>query len=251
MRHNLDIVRDILDPWSITTLAALEGATDGSKQTIAKLVRRLSYGSSARCPNSPRGDVLGRISDVVGKWQARRADKTLERLLQQGHFDLSKSVFLGLAQALPGFLAKAWLALLHHPDQMALLVNEPSLALTATEELLRYAGTVHSLYRCANARVKLGNIWVEKGQCVCLRVDSANFDRSVFDDPYRLNLTRQLSGHLALGAGTHSCVGAALVRTVCMILLPMIAGSAVALDETQKTVWACGSSLQWPLSIPA
>lgn len=250
-RQKLDIVRDILQPWSIATLAAVEGATPGAKRAAMTLGRRLAYAPSVRGPQFPTAEVLARVLEAVGNWRVKRAEKKLEQLLQQGYFVSSKPMFFGLTQTLPGFLAKAWLALLRHPDQMALLIKNPSLAPVATEELLRYAGTVHTLFRCASARVKVGNIWVEEGQCVYLKIDSANFDPSEFDDPYRLDLTRQVSGHLALGAGGRSCVGAVLVRIVCMILLPMIAESGVAPDETRTTVWACGSSLQWPLSIPA
>lgn len=250
-RQELDIVRDILQPWSIATLAAVEGATAGSKRTATTLGRRLSYASPERGPQSATAEVLARMTDAVGNWQAKRADRKLDQLLQQGYFVSSKPMFLGLTQTLPGFLAKAWLALLRHPDQMALLIKKPSLAPVAAEELLRYAGTVHTVFRCASARVKVGNIWVEEGQCMYLKIDSANFDPSEFDNPYRLDLTRQVSGHFALGAGVHSCVGAVLVRIACMILLPMIAESALALDESRPIAWTCGSSLQWPLSIPA
>jgi cytochrome P450 len=160
-------------------------------------------------------------------------------------------MFLGLALALPSFLAKAWLALVRHPEQMTILIERPSLIPGAGEELLRYAGTVHSLFRYASTEVKLGDIGVKKGQFIYLKIDSANYDPEKYEDPYQLDLTRKVTGHLALGLGSHGCVGAVLVRTACMILLPIFAQSAAALDENRPTLWTRDRSLQWPVSVPA
>ena len=45
-----------------------------------------------------------------------------------------------------------------------------------------------------------------------LELDSANRDPEEFAEPNRLDVTRRGVRHVALGAGSHSCAGAPLIR---------------------------------------
>ena len=104
------------------------------------------------------------------------------------------------------------LALLHHPDQLQLLLADPSLIPNAIEEFLRYDGTVQFMYREAGEELTIGERSIRKGQLVYLMFAAANRDPARFPDPDRLDVRRRLDVHLAFGHGPHVCLGAALAR---------------------------------------
>jgi cytochrome P450 len=61
-----------------------------------------------------------------------------------------------------------------------------------------------------------------RGQMIFACLGAANGDPSHFDDPERLDLTRQPNRHLAFGAGIHFCLGAKLARVETEIALKLL-----------------------------
>jgi pentalenolactone synthase len=104
--------------------------------------------------------------------------------------------------------------LLLNPDQKDLIIADPSLIPAATEELLRILplGTRFGLLRYARASVSIGGVTIQPGDAVLLMNTAANRDPSAFDDPDRLDVTRQDNPHLAMGGGQRYCLGASLAR---------------------------------------
>jgi cytochrome P450 len=109
------------------------------------------------------------------------------------------------------------LALLRHPDQYRKLCEQPALVPQATEELLRYDCSVQISVRKATEDFDAGGSTVRQGQRLFLIWGAANRDPARFPDPDRLDVTRPDIKHLAFGAGTHYCLGAALARLECQI----------------------------------
>jgi cytochrome P450 len=104
------------------------------------------------------------------------------------------------------------LALLQHPDQLALLRARPEHMATAVEELLRYDSPVQRNRRLAVEDVELGGKQIRKGDSVLVFMGSANRDAARFADPDALDITRSPNPHMAFGHGIHFCAGAALTR---------------------------------------
>jgi len=105
------------------------------------------------------------------------------------------------------------LALLQHPDQVNLLRANPSLLLSAIEELLRYTAPVSlSSLRWANEDVPMHGEVIRKGEVVFVSLIGADTDTRQFSDPEVLDITRQENQHLAFGKGIHYCLGAPLAR---------------------------------------
>jgi cytochrome P450 len=59
---------------------------------------------------------------------------------------------------------------------------------------------------------EIAGVPVRGGDRVVLWYTSANFDDSVFSDPYRLDLSRRPNNHLTFGTGRHKCLGASLAQ---------------------------------------
>jgi len=109
--------------------------------------------------------------------------------------------------------------LMKHPEQMQLLLDDPSLIPGAVEELLRMYPAFAHFRRTATRDVELHGKAIRDGDKVLLWYVSGNRDEAVYEDPQRLDVTRK-EDHQAFGAGgRHFCLGAALARLELRLLL--------------------------------
>jgi cytochrome P450/nitrite reductase/ring-hydroxylating ferredoxin subunit len=110
--------------------------------------------------------------------------------------------------------------LLTHPDELARLVDDPSLASTAADELLRRAHPVHHFRRTATQDVVLHGRRIKRGDKVTIWYASANYDDRKFPDPYRLDVGRTPNKHVTFGlGGPHFCLGSHLAKLEVRIWL--------------------------------
>ncbi|MBE3560363.1 MAG: cytochrome P450 [Ktedonobacteraceae bacterium] len=109
-------------------------------------------------------------------------------------------------------LGNGMLALLTHPDQLQALRDHPAMISLAVMELLRYESPVQLTSRLAKENIQIGGKQISAGQEILLCLGAANRDPAQFDEPDRLNLSRQENRHLAFGQGIHYCLGAPLAR---------------------------------------
>jgi cytochrome P450 len=105
------------------------------------------------------------------------------------------------------------LALHRNPDQLRLLMGDPSLMPNAIEELLRYDSSVQVTGRTTLEDVDdAGGIPLPQGRSVICLLGSANRDPAVYADPDRLDIKRTDIRPLSFGGGIHYCLGAQLAR---------------------------------------
>ena len=110
-------------------------------------------------------------------------------------------------------IGSGMLALIDNPDQLTSLIQQPILAESAVEELLRYTNPVQfGASRIALEDLELGGVTIKKGDVVVAMLSSANRDESIFADPERLDIHRSPNRHLGFGLGIHFCLGAPLAR---------------------------------------
>ena len=115
------------------------------------------------------------------------------------------------------------LALLEHPEQLALLREQPELAPKAVEELLRFDGPIKVLHRWVLEGLELHGREIRPGDRVFLALAGANRDPEQFSDPDRIDITRYPNRHVAFGRGIHACIGAQLARLEMQHLIELIA----------------------------
>lgn len=103
--------------------------------------------------------------------------------------------------------------LIQYPDQLQMLVDDPSLIPNAVEEFLRYEPAVMQFRRTAMDDVELGGQQIRKGDKVLMYYVSANRDEAHFDEPQTFDVTRSnAKEHRAFGIGEHFCLGSHLAR---------------------------------------
>ena len=125
------------------------------------------------------------------------------------------------------------LALIEHPDQFALLREEPALVERGVEEMLRWASPVNHFRRTATGDIELRGQQIRDGEAVVMFYFSANRDEEVFVDPFRFDVHRDPNPHLAFGGGgPHFCLGFQLARLEMRILFEQLVAQVGAMELT-------------------
>ncbi|WP_380283478.1 cytochrome P450 [Kitasatospora purpeofusca] len=120
-------------------------------------------------------------------------------------------------------ISSALLELLKHPDQLAALRADRELVASATEEALRYRGSLLSTTnRVALDDIEIEGVVVRKGELVRFLPSAVNRDPVVRADPHAFDLLRPTAAHLAFGHGPHFCLGHQLARQEIRVALTEI-----------------------------
>ena len=200
--------------WTDGFVAQLGGMASGDAEIeAARLIVEYQHYFAERLAearSAPRDDI---ISDLVrARIEGERPLDTseslsiIQQLLVAGHETTASAIAAGLV------------LLIEHPDQMALVREDPSLIPNMIEEVTRLATPTQNMWRVATRDCKLGDFQVSKGDFIFVRYAAANRDPAHFPDPDRFDVRREnASEHLAYGHGIHFCIGAMLARKEMLI----------------------------------
>jgi cytochrome P450 len=166
--------------------------------------------------------MMSYLTEVIGERRRAPQDDLISRLIQAedegerlGDEELCSNLLLLLVATFEtsvDFLGNGLRGLLDQRVQWELLKADPGTIPGAVEEVLRYDGPVQLTHRLATRDIDLHGKRIDRGQLVYLMRGSANRDPAKFPDPDRIDITRTETGHVALGAGVHYCIGAGLAR---------------------------------------
>jgi cytochrome P450 len=200
--------RDTFKEWSMDVgrgldaiflrpeLAARAGA---ARKALADFFRALI----AERRKAPHNDLLSTLiaaEEAGDKLSESELLATCTLLLIAGH------------ETTVNLIGNGTLAMMRNPSEFARLREDPALAASATEELLRYDSPVQRTARICQEDVRLGGQIVPAGEVMMLFFGAANRDPARFPDPDRLDLGRTDNRHVAFGQGIHFCLGAPLAR---------------------------------------
>jgi cholest-4-en-3-one 26-monooxygenase len=119
-------------------------------------------------------------------------------------------------------ISHSMLALMEHPEQRQLLLDDPSLLDGAVEEFLRWATPVMHFKRTAMQDTVMRGQKIKAGDRVMMWYSSANRDEDVFEDPFAFDIRRDPNLHTLHaafgGGGAHFCLGANLARAEMRVI---------------------------------
>jgi cytochrome P450 len=111
--------------------------------------------------------------------------------------------------------------MLRHPDQLALIRDDPKLDVNAVDELLRYVSPVQMSRRITRHDIEFGGKTIPKGMFVLAGLASANRDPAKWG-PTANDLDIRRAGtaqHLSFGSGAHYCLGSSLARLEAQVAI--------------------------------
>ncbi|HEX4015438.1 MAG TPA: cytochrome P450 [Frankiaceae bacterium] len=133
---------------------------------------------------------------------------TDREIVTQLHFMLQAGV-----HTTRGFLTHLMNRLVQDPDLLVALRADDGAIAQYLEESLRHDAPVLRTTRLCTRDAAIGDVAISAGEWVEMGIASANRDDVVYEDGRAFSLTRpDARRHLAFGAGSHVCPGAALAR---------------------------------------
>lgn len=114
------------------------------------------------------------------------------------------------------------LALLQHPAELEHLRRDPSLAVNAIEEILRFDPPVVVTSRITTRATTVAGCPVAAGQTIITSLAAANRDPSGRPDPDHFDIGRTDTSHHSFGGSVHYCLGAHLARLEAQIAIPAL-----------------------------
>ncbi len=212
-----------------------------------------------------RGDIAARglveyFTGLVERRKSALGDDLLSSLIQAEadgekltHTELIANAILLLQaghETTQDLLGNAEVALFRHPDQLVLLRDNPALTKNAVEEFLRYDASVQINHRVALDGTHVGGVDIPPHEMVYIFLGAVNRDPERYPEPDRLDITRDLTHHLAFSFGAYYCLGASLARTEVSVgirtLLDRFPGLRPATDTFE---WRNTLQLRGPQSL--
>jgi pimeloyl-[acyl-carrier protein] synthase len=235
----LDVIEELAYPLPVTVICEMLGvpvadhaSIRGWSSDIARSLDAIGLPSDQEIVD--RGRVARRaLADyfraLVPERRARPQADLLSGLLaaeEQGDklsepevIAMCLLLFIAGHETTVNLIGNGLLALLRHPDQLAMVQADPGLVPNAIEELLRYDSPVQRTARMPTTSVEIAGHRIDKGTMVVTALGAANRDPAQFADPDRLDVTRRDVRHISFGFGIHFCLGAPLARVEGQIAL--------------------------------
>jgi cytochrome P450 len=191
----------------------------------------------------PRDDLL---SDLIA------IEEEGDRLSTEEMTMLAQAVLMAGTDTTRNQLACSVALFSEHPDQWALLADQPELAPRAVEESMRYLGAVRGTARIASEDIVYRDVLFPAGTTVSTSLAGANRDPEAFDDPDVFDITRdRATAQMTFGAGIHHCMGAALARAELQEALPLLARRMPGLTRNGDIEWKPSTFGIWgPARLP-
>jgi len=235
-RDECDLVADVAQPIVSRVIGSFMGVPEEDDAIWAKLLNAsLAAGDPDLAPEGMESIMANEIPEIFRRCTeliaARRETPTddLTSVLVHAEIDGQKleehEIVMGffLLMAAGNDSTKATYcsgmkALMEHPDERRLLLEDPSLIPSAVEECLRMFPAFAHFRRTATCDAELAGQPIREGDKVVMWYVSSNRDTSRYEDPDRFDVRRNPE-HQAFGAGgRHFCLGTALARMELRIM---------------------------------
>jgi cytochrome P450 len=225
--RDVEFVHDVTSGLPSRVIGELMGLPREDWPTINVLAERNTSSQDPDIESAAAGDASAEMAMyAIGFAMRRRQEEPREdltTLILESDFGGKRmtdidfgSFFVQLVTAgndtTKTMLSSGLLALLQHPDQLAQLRDDPTLAGSAVEEILRFANPLHYFRRTATADTELRGQAIAAGDKVAMYYTAANRDPDVFADPHRFDIHRTPNPHLSFGIAEHFCLGVHLAR---------------------------------------
>jgi cholest-4-en-3-one 26-monooxygenase len=228
-RGECDFVVDVAAELPLQVIAELMGVPQSDRHMLFEWSNRMigsedpEYAVEAEVAQSAAIEMFAYANELALHKRANPSDDIISVLLQaevdgERLNDIEFDLFFELLavagnETTRNLISHGMLALIEHPDQRRMLLDEPDLLDSTVEEMLRYASPVMYMRRTARTDYEIKGETIREGDKVALWYIAANHDPDVFEDPHRFDITRSPNEHEAFGGGgPHFCLGSHLAK---------------------------------------
>jgi cytochrome P450 len=229
-KRRCEFVQDIAKPYPALVIATVMGAPLEDAPRLYHWSNWIQRQFSADLADKREQieQAVVEFYDYVGALLERRradpGDDLVSRLLEAEHegdrlsdvelVNLVLNVLIGGVDTSQSQLAHAVRLLALHPDQWALLAEDPSLAAAAVDEALRFEPIVPFTARIVVEEFDYRDVTFPEGTVVMVSAYAGNHDAAAFADPDSFDITaeRDRTRALTFGAGIHYCLGANVAK---------------------------------------
>jgi cytochrome P450 len=264
-----DVVADLARPYPVPIICALLGAPREDWQQFSlwadDIFQAFSLSVDIRDIEPAVMRAWSELDDYVDDMVAHRRHTLTDDLLSdliraeddRDRLDAAELRMLAGGLLLAGTdttrnqVAASVQVLCEHPDQWALLKERPELAMHAVEETMRHSPIAGGTLRLVVEDAELGGYLFPAGTMVLVNTAAANRDPTVYDDPDRVDITRDgAPAILTFGGGVHYCLGANLARREIAEALTVLTGRLRNPRLAGPAPWKPIVSLSGPTSLP-
>jgi cytochrome P450 len=222
-RTEFDLLDEFAFPLPITVICELLGVPTDDRDDFRVWSNTLLSGSAVEEISAAASSMSEYLVNLVADKRTDPGADMLSALVQASDDDdrlsereLTAMAFLLLVaghETTVNLIGNGILALMRDPEQFAALRADRSLLPGAIEEFLRFEGPVtNATLRYTTEPTDIGGVTVPASSFVVVSLASANRDSRRYPSPDRLDIERDVSGHMAFGHGIHYCLGAPLAR---------------------------------------
>jgi cytochrome P450 len=224
----VDLVEHFAYPLPITVICELMGVPTEDRPKWRTWSRDCGSMDPQRM-NTMLADLSAYVRELAERRRTEPADDLITGLIQAHDQDSDRLsdtelITMVLTLVIAGHETTAHVigngiaALLTHPDQLALLCDDPTLMPGAVQELLRWCGgpSDTAMLRFATEDMTVGDTLIRQGDRVQTVLSTANRDPRRYVRPEFLDVTRRPDTigvpHLTYSHGAHYCLGASLAN---------------------------------------
>ena len=254
-RGRLDVAGDLARPLALAETAAVLGLGGDRHRRLGELLTAAGETTVLAAltdpgANGPAAAVRRLLALAIQeRWHEEGLLADLATAEAAGDCEAGDAVRFALLFLFAGhenvayFVANAVLALAAEPAAWRrFAAADESWRRAALDELLRAAGPVERLPLYAGEAITCAAGEVAAGECVVVELAAANRDPEHYEHPDRLDLERRPRDHLAFGAGSHRCPGAALAARESLAALTALTTAVAPPDpETLAVRWQTAS----------
>jgi cytochrome P450 len=267
-RERCDLVREVAQPIVSRVIGSFMGVPPEDDADWARLMN--SVLAVADPDLSPRGvdtlrgedipELFARCRRLIAERRERPTDDLTSVLVHaevEGHRleeqEIVMGVFLLMAagnDSTKATYCSGMRALLEHPEQRALLIEDPSLIPGAVEESLRMFPAFAHFARTATRDTELAGRPIREGERVVMWYASSGRDETLYPDPDRFDVLRRPE-HQAFGAGgRHFCLGTALARLELRVLFEETLARYPRMELAGEPTWVVSTFVNQLKSLP-
>lgn len=193
-------------------------------------------------------DAVAYIADLVKTRKADPQDDVISLLLQadDGKFSedevagMCMQIIFGALENPQALTAYCLILLAEREDLRTLLRAQPEKISDFVTESLRHSNVTMGVARTARHDTELGGVQIRRGDRIFLPFPAANHDPAQFDHPDEFDVNRGPVQNLALGAGSHTCLGQflnqALVGAMVQGLLERVEAYTIEPDKVIRNI---------------